>query len=349
MKIQLANENDKTRWNKFVSQLSDYPCLLYEWRNILEGVYGYKCYYLIAEEKHEIVGILPVALIKSKLFGTRLYSLPFSDYGGPVLEPDKGSTFMISEFLKNLSVTTTQTDYMEVRSPIQNEVAKSLESALRLGNMKYVTFIIDLRASFDEIWRKTFDKYLRNAVRKAVKNKIEVVGNDFEEGLSSFYRLYLLTMRKLGSPPHGLEFFKACHKSLGEQVKIFLAITHNKNVGGVLVFLGRKIIYPVYEGINPKYRRLNAASLLFNDIIEWGCEHGYHAFDFGRTLHGSGVYSFKKQWGGKEKPLPYYYMGEQIPQQDPREKYANISKMWSKLPTSIAKRIGPRVKGAIGY
>lgn len=349
MNIQLTNEKDKTRWNEFVSQFSDYPCLLYEWRNILEEVYGYKCHYLVAEEKHEIVGVFPAALIKSKLFGTRLCSLPFSDYGGPVLKPNKENTLIINEFLENLPVAMTQINYMEVRSPIQNEVTKSLGSVLKLGNMKYMTFIIDLRESFDEIWRKRFDKYLRNAVRKAVKNKIEVVEENFEESLTSFYRLYLSTMKKLGSPPHGIEFFKACHKSLGEQIQIFLATTPNKIVGGVLVFLGRKIIYPVYEGIDPKYRRLNVASLLFSHIIDWGCENGYHTFDFGRTLYSSGVYSFKKQWGGKEKPLPYYYMGERIPQQDPREKYANISKMWSKLPISIAKRIGPHIKGAIGH
>lgn len=348
MNIQLANENDKTRWNEFVSQFSDYPCLLYEWRNILEEVYGYKCYYLIAEEKHEIVGVFPTALINSKLFGTRICSLPFSDYGGPVLKPNKRNASVVKEFLENLPVTITEIDYMEVRSPIQNGVTKSLESVLKLGNMKYLTFIIDLRESFDEIWRKRFDKYLRNAVRKAVKNKIEVVEENFEKSLTSFYRLYLLTMKKLGSPSHGLGFFKTCHESLGEQVKIFLATTPNKVVGGVLVFLGRKIIYPAYEGIGPEYRRLNAASLLFSRIIGWGCENNYHSFDFGRTLYGSGVYSFKKQWGGKQKPLPYYYLGKQIPQQDPREKYANISKIWSKLPISIAKRIGPYIKGAIG-
>jgi FemAB-related protein (PEP-CTERM system-associated) len=349
MNIQLADEEDKTRWNEFVSQFSDYPCLMYEWRNVLKEVYGYECYYLIAEEKHEIVGVFPIVLIKSKLFGTRLCSLPFSDYGGPVLEPNKGDLFIVKEFLENLPVAMTQIDYMEVRSPIQDEVIKTLESALELGNMKYLTFIIDLRMSFDEIWRKRFNKYLRNAVRKAVKNKIEVVEENFEESLTDFYRLYLSTMKKLGSPPHGIEFFRACQKSLGKKVKIFLAATPNKIVGGVLVFLGRKIIYPAYEGIDPNYRRLNAASLLFSRIIEWGCENGYHAFDFGRTLYGSGVYSFKKRWGGKEKPLPYYYMGKQIPKQDPREKYANISKIWSKLPIPIAERIGPHIKGAIGH
>lgn len=348
MNIQLANENDKNRWNEFISEFSDYPCLLYEWRSVLEEVYSYKCYYLVAEREHEILGVFPATLIKSKLFGTRLCSLPFSDYGGPVLKPNKRNALLVNDFLENLPLAMTQIDYMEVRSPIQNEVTKSLESALKLGNTKYMTFIIDLRESYDEIWRKRFDKYLRNAIRKAVKNKIRVVEENFEESLTSFYPIYLSTMKKLGSPPHGIEFFKACHKSLGEQVKIFLAATSNKIVGGVLVFLGRKIVYPAYEGIDPNYRRLNAASLLFSCIIKWGCENSYHSFDFGRTLYGSGVCSFKKQWGGKQKSLPYYYIGKHIPEQDPREKYANISRIWSKLPISIAKRIGPHIKGAIG-
>lgn len=348
MRIRFANENDETRWNRFVSRFSDYPCLLFEWRNLLEEVYGYKSHYLIAEEKQEIVGVFPFALIESRLFGTRLCSIPFSDYGGPILKPSDGNALTIREFLENLPVNMTQIDYMEVRSPIQNEVTKSLQSTLELGNMKYSTFIIDLQESFDVIWRKRFDKYLRNAVRKAVKNNIKVAEESYEGSLTRFYRLYLSTMKKLGSPPHGLEFFKACHANLGEKVKIFLATTPNKTVGGVAVFFGRETIYPVYEGIDPEYRRLNAASLLFSYIVEWGCAKNYRFFDFGRTLHGSGVYSFKKQWGGEEKLLPYYYMGKQIPKQDPREKYSSISRIWSKLPVALAKRVGPRVKGAIG-
>ena len=351
MNVRVASESDRDNWNDFASKYSDYPCYLYEWRQVLEHVYGYECKYLVAEEQGEIIGVFPISIIRSMVFGQRLCSLPFSDYGGPLFSIDKTVCSWMDLFIDYLLPYINQADFLEIRTPVQSNVANCLQKSLDMGNTKYVTFVIGLKKTFDEIWRKVFDKYLRNAIRKAIKNGIKAEESEFEEKLDEFYSLYLSTMKKLGSPPHGKKFFRTCYNKLGEKtVKLFLASFSGEAVGGVLTFLGKDSIYPVYEGINPRFRNLNPASLLFSHIIEWGCEKGYKHFDFGRTLYGSGVYNFKKQWGGVERALPYYYIGRKIPHQDPREKYVHIANIWSKMiPLSMTKVIGPRVKGGIGY
>lgn len=347
-KISPVNDDERDRWNAFVAEYSDYPCHLYEWKKVLESVYHYKCKYLIAEERSEIVGVFPAAIIRSKLFGTQICSLPFADYGGPILSNKAGYT-VVNSFLDSLSTHMEKASFIEVRAPVQTSVADCLNKNLETGKMEYVTFVVDLNKPFEEIWKRDFDKYLRNAIRKAIKNNIEAASERWGEDINQFYHTYLLTMKKLGSPAHGLEFFKSLHDLLGdEHVKLFLSKKSNKIIGGIVAFTGKDTIYPVYEGIDPKYSNLNPASLLFSHIIEWGCNKRYRFFDFGRTLRGSGVYNFKKQWGGKEKILPYYYFGKKIPQQDPRKKYAYISKLWRKLPISIARRIGPYIKAGIG-
>jgi len=348
MDIRLATDDDKEQWNKFVLQHTDYPCHLYEWRKILEQVYGYECIYLIAEEGPEIAGVLPTAMIRSKLFGTQICSLPFADYGGPLLS-DWAECTVINAFLESLSSYVEQANFLEVRTPTQASVAECLSKNFERAKIEYVTFVIDLNKPYKEIWEKDFDKYLRNAIRKAIKNNVEAADESWDENITQFYNTYLLTMKKLGSPAHGLKFFKSLHDLLrDEHVKLFLSKKSNKTIGGVLVLTGRDAIYPAYEGIDPQYRNLNPASLLFSRIIEWGCSNHYRLFNFGRTLRGSGVYNFKKQWGGKEQPLPYYYLGKDIPDQDPREKYIYLSKLWGKLPIPIARRMGPYIKGGIG-
>jgi len=42
-----------------------------------------RTHYLVAERGSEIVGVLPLAEVKSRLFGHALTSLPFCVYGGP--------------------------------------------------------------------------------------------------------------------------------------------------------------------------------------------------------------------------------------------------------------------------
>jgi len=348
MNIRLATDEDKESWNRFVLKHSDNPCHLYEWRKILEQAYGYECIYLIAEEGNEIVSVFPTVMIRSKLFGTQICSLPFSDYGGLLLSNEAGCTVMNS-FLESLSTSIGKADFLEVRTPVQTSVADCLSKNLERGKMEYVTFVTDLSKPFEEIWKKDFDKHVRNAMRKAIKNNLEVANEKWGENLDEFYHIYLLTMKKLGSPAHRLKFFKSLHDLLrDEHVKLFLSKKSNKTIGGVVAFTGRRTIYASYEVTDPNYKNLNPASLLFSRVIEWGCSKGYHFFDFGRTLRGSGVYNFKKQWGGKEISQPYYYLGKKIPQQDPREKYVYLSKLWGKLPISIAKRIGPYIKGGIG-
>ena len=47
------------------------------WGDLISQVHGHKLVYLEEEG-----GIFPLALVKSAIFGSRLISLPFADYGG---------------------------------------------------------------------------------------------------------------------------------------------------------------------------------------------------------------------------------------------------------------------------
>jgi hypothetical protein len=65
-------------WNKIVDSDNSKIYHLYEWGTLLNEVHGHKLIYL-EEDK----GVFPMAYVKSFIFGNRLISLPFADYGGP--------------------------------------------------------------------------------------------------------------------------------------------------------------------------------------------------------------------------------------------------------------------------
>src|SRR4051794_28600113 len=72
-------------WADFVrasgrSQLSYDPA----WLSVLEQGLGHVPYVLEAEEDHEVKGILPLALVRSPLFGKFLVSMPYVNYGGVI-------------------------------------------------------------------------------------------------------------------------------------------------------------------------------------------------------------------------------------------------------------------------
>jgi len=350
MNVRQATNQDETKWNEFVFKFSDSPYHLYGWKKLFENVYNYECPYLIAEDNGEIMGVLPLAITRSLLFGFWACSLPFLDYGGPIIRPDKTD---VTQCLKHFSDDfphVNNVDFFEIRSPPQPDTANGLQKMFEPGNVKYLSFLIKLDKSFEQIWQTAFDSDLRKKIKRARKHGISIVEQSLGNGVGDFYSAYLLAMKKLGSPPHKLEFFAALPKRLGDKhVAFFQILKGSKPIGGALVFLGNMHMYYGYEVIDPQYKTLRPAYLLYSEMLKWGCEHGFEVFDTGRTLYGSGVYLFKKQWKGEENLLPYYYAGKRIPRQDPREKYAALSTLWGKLlPLKLTEKIGWHLKAGVG-
>src|SRR5687767_10969562 len=91
-------DSDEPRWDEFVRENSQATFFhLLRWRDVLARNFGYKPFYLYAEEEREIVGILPLFLVKSLLFGKRLMSLPVCIYGGLVSRNEEASELLLNQ------------------------------------------------------------------------------------------------------------------------------------------------------------------------------------------------------------------------------------------------------------
>src|SRR5262249_12108266 len=76
-------------WDRFVEQHPHATVAhLAAWGSVFEGAYRHQRVYLVAEDAGEIAGVLPLVVIKSRVFGRRVVSMPFLDYGGILAEPD---------------------------------------------------------------------------------------------------------------------------------------------------------------------------------------------------------------------------------------------------------------------
>lgn len=74
---------DFARWNRFVFACPDATFFhRIEWKDIMESVFRRRTHYLLAERDGQIVAVLPLAEVKSRLFGHAMTSLPFAVYGG---------------------------------------------------------------------------------------------------------------------------------------------------------------------------------------------------------------------------------------------------------------------------
>lgn len=337
------NSTRLDNWNKLVNSCDDSKVYhLYQWSALLEEVHRHKLVYLQDDN-----GVFPLAYIKSLIFGNRLISLPFADYGGPCARGEKIAQRLISECQE--VAQELDVDFIEIRSPDRRYFEAFKEQGF-VKRDEYLTFILPLDRKIEELWKGIGDKN-RNMVRKAEKSGVQVIEAKSKADLENFYRLYLKTMKKLGSPPQPFKFFERMWDLFYPQSLLMpLAKYEEIYIAGGLFFLHSGIIHHAYSCSLEEYLRLAPNDLIQWHIIEWGNKNGFGCLDFGRSREDAGNVLFKKRWGGDLVRMPYFYKFYKKELRQRQEKqYQWASRLWSKyMPAFMANRIGPWIIKQVG-
>jgi len=341
MKIQEINgENDEKLWDEYVLK-SDYSSFYHQigWKKVVEKTYSHKPIYMIAKEGEEIKGVLPLFLMKGRIFGKKLVSVPFGPYGGVCADNNKATEMLIDEAKK--IVDEEDLDYLELRNFVKCDINGFAT------NDSYVTFIINLDANPQTVW----EKIKRDKRRNVEKAKNAGLKMDWNTTVDDFYKVHARTMRDLGTPTHGLEFFKNCLNEFQNNAEVLTIEYEGKPICCQLLFFYKETVIAVWGSSLDMYKAYHPDQLSNWEVIKYGCEKGFRYFDFGRCLRNTGVYSYKERWSGYPKQLYYqYYLNNvgKMPdtsQLNPdREKF---SKVWKKLPVEIANKLGPMLRSKI--
>ncbi len=281
--------------------------------------------------------------IKSRIFGHRLISTPFCEYGGPVVLPETAQSPLeiwrsLHSFAESIK-KQTRANFLEYRT----EALTGLEPQDLTLETSAIYRNFTLKGGSSDLWER-FDRKLRNIIRKSTSLGITVQKVESPADLSSFYKLYLRVQTRRGSPVHRSEFFETLLESKTGEFPIFLARMDSEIVSAIIApALKNRVDW--WININePKHRHLNATSLLLWNLIKIKSEnHDNFSMNLGRTRSGSPIYDFKRQWSGSETTL-FNLTDTTVKLSDPdASSFRFASKIWSVLPLSISKRIGPRV------
>jgi hypothetical protein len=195
MEVEILNSPDAA-CDAFISQRPDAKiCHLLAWGIMVAQATGHKQFYLVARDSNKVCGVLPLTHTRSFLFGNRMVSQGFSNYGG-VLTDRPEARDSLFEFAGELA-KQLNCESIEFRN-IQ-PLPYNLEP--RTGKM---CMYLPLASDADKIW-KSFDPKIRNHVRKAEKSGI-VVTNGRLEFLDDFYRVYAIRMHQLSSQAYVQHF-----------------------------------------------------------------------------------------------------------------------------------------------
>ena len=309
------------------------------WKRVLEKAFGHRCHYLHAEQDGQVRGILPLAQVKSLLFGNTLSSTPFCVYGGVVADNQEIAGRLLEEarsLAESLGV-----DALELR----NREAVDLSWPTK---ELYVTFRREIVPDAEENL-KSIPRRQRAMVRKGIKAGLTASEDD---GWKRLYRVYSESVRNLGTPVFSHNYLRLLREEFGKDCRVLMVQHQGRDIAGVMSFYFRNEVLPYYGGSLPVARQLKGNDFMYWELMRRSGEEGITLFDFGRSKRGTGAFSFKKNWGFEPEPLHYQYhlvKADAIPEVNPTNpKYRLFIDGWKKLPLPVANRIGPLLARSLG-
>lgn len=333
---------DVPAWDGFVlGQPGASPYHLVAMRAVFERALRQRTAYLVARRGREIVGVLPLARLRSFLFGRFLSSLPAFNYAG-ILAPDP----VVAAALLARAVELARA---ERASHVELRHLVALPLGLRIRTSR-VRQVLDLPKSGDA-FERTIGFKLRNRVKKARREGLvfEWRGPD---ALPGFYETFASNMRDLGTPVYARSLFACTLEALRDRVRIAIVRAgETVHAAGVVISFGKTLHLPWAASLHQS-RPLCANVLLYFEMAARACDEGFETFDLGRSPLGSGHHGFKAQFGARTLDLPWqYWLAREaggVPEIAPENpRYGLARRVWRRLPLRVTKVLGPPITRAL--
>jgi FemAB-related protein (PEP-CTERM system-associated) len=310
------------------------------WKAVLERAFGHKTHFLYAEQAGDVVGILPLAQVKSALFGHSLSSLPFCVYGGIVADTDEAATALREEACR--LADSLRVGALELRNSQPSNTGWPVKEL-------YYTFRKAIDPD-DEVNLKAIPNRQRAMIRKGIN---EGLHSEWDNGSDRLYRVYSESVRNLGTPVFSAKYLRLLREVFAEDCSVLMITHQGQDVAGVMNFYFKDEVLPYYGGSTASARSIKGVNhFMYWELMRRSCEQGYKLFDFGRSKAGTGPYSFKKNFGFAPQPLPYEYhlvKSDAVPDVNPTNpKYRLLINTWTRLPLPVANFIGPFLARSLG-
>lgn len=315
-------------------------CHLPAWSDAVTRVAGHRPFYLVARDGDEIRGVLPLMQVRSRLFGNRMISQAFSDYGGP-LTKDRAAL----DFLYNRAVELA-TEHKCKSIEFRNTDPLPYDLHLRTDKM---TMHLPLSSDPEQLWRK-FRPEIRNRVRKAEKSGLIAINGGLEL-LDDFYRVWTVRVRQLGTPCYPSKLMRSILETFPNNSRIFIVRFDSLTVGGGFTTCLNGWADMQWVATLTHYNKLAPNNLLYWSVIKHYCMGGASWFDFGRCTVNGPTYEFKRRWGPREVKFYYQYWvrpGQQLSIISPdTPKYKRKVEMWKRLPLWVTRLVGPYISRSL--
>ncbi len=344
IRVVPATADDAGAWDSFVEQHPEGRfCFLFGYRRMLEG-YGYRCVYLKVLAEGQIVGVFP-----SIIAGRRLISQPFIEYGGVLLCAESAHFAAVIPELLFRAAREAGCSAIEIRGGLGADLSQS-RHVVRHPQYSYAVLTLDDK---DKLWRNSLTSEGRKAVNKAQKAGLIAEIRRGPAAISGeFYDLYLVSMKRLGVPPHPRRFFTDLAAGLGDNFIACWVLEGNNNAAVLLGGISGQRLQVYITASSPRYWNMRPNDFAHWQMIVWAAEQRLRWLDFGSARYESQI-QFKKKWGVTLSDYSYWIIaepgGKELSQlhtfKTSSDVMQTISKIWGKaVPLRLSPFLGAPIR-----
>ncbi len=311
------------------------------WIEAVQQTFGHEPMLLSAHRGGELVGVLPLMLVRSVIGGRMLVSVPYAIYGG-VLADNSKTAQALSIRARELAIEIGAR-VLDLRS------AAAADAELPIVN-RYVTFRRPLPAQADDVplW---LPRKARAAARRAIEKhplKVELDGGAIDE----VWQLYSRSMRRLGSPNYPLRFFHELARTLRRECVVQIVRLGDRPVAGLMSFHFRDTAMPYFVGHDERLELYGVNQFLYEQSMRNAVRASCRIYDFGRSrADNAGSADFKRFCGFEPTPLQYQRFvppgrvaADLVPSS---ARWSAARAIWRRLPLPIAQTLGGRIARSI--
>lgn len=313
--IKVLTDEYADKYEKYVSNKKD--SLMYwslKYRKILSDFLGDESEYLIALDTDDnVIGCLPIFYRKDADFGVVSNSLPYyGSHGGVLADDGEVRNSLLDEYMNHVHAKNCVASTI-VGSPLidyDGLYKKKLEPDYmdeRIELMTYFPYGDSLNV--DEALMSKYHYKVRNVIRKAIKNGVEVKLNHSMEAVEFLYNTHKENMMAIGGLPKEKRFFDmiSTHYEAGVDYDIYIAYMQDVKVAAMLVFYFNGTVEYYTPAIVSEYRNYQPLSLLIYVAMQEAMKKGMEKWNWGGTgLTQTSLYTFKSRWGTTETRYYYY-------------------------------------------
>jgi len=307
--IKLIDPITDPRWDKFVeSHPFGWICHLSGWKQVLERSFKHmKGYYFARMDNlgKNIEAAFPIFEVRSWLTGRRLVSIPFASLFDPLISSREEMDELLEAAIK-LS-QELRSSYIEIRAL----ASPSFIHDDRFGKSDfYKHHYLLLRTDPENLKKKFHRTCVKQRISRGIKSNLELKVAKDECDLERFYRLHMITRKRLSLPTHPFRFFKSLWEifSPSERMMLLLAEKNGNAVSGIIFFKFKDRVSVEFAASDEKFRDMSPNHYLFWEAIKLAYAEEYKIFDFGRTSPlNKSLIDFKRRWGAEIVDLPQFF------------------------------------------